>query len=330
LLRSSLGTTYSTYYTIAQSYAVAGQAIFTAAGCTNTTLTAQIACLRTVSKDLTSFGTVARYVVQDGTIVNTPKLEVGSLNANVAHIPVIFGNVENDGASFSAYSKTCTSEVACLAANLYTSPTYAQSIIDSGLFPLAETTNTSTIAAASFNVSQRIITDNTFRCVDQATAYAGATTRAFAAAYYYQMDRTQGGYNPNAVPSTGAVTPGFPNGNPNLPYYRLHGSDEGYPFGNFAPLRDPADLAHVQLTAAYFAAFMRAADPNPPAGYLAARGYAGVARAVRVAGAWPKVAADTGPIMRLDAQSSVSPFLDLPQCAFLKYPISYYLDAAAT
>lgn len=215
------GTTYSSYYTIAQSYAVAGAAIFQEAGCTNATLAAQIACLETVNVDLTGLATVARYVVQDGKYVVTENLAVGSYNADVAHIPVIFGNVMNDGASFSAYSTTCTTEVSCLAANLYCSTTYAQALINSGLFPYYVSGNG--VAADSFNVSQRVITDNTFLCVDQATVYAGATTGAFKEAWYYQMDRTQGGYNPNNVVAT------FNAGGPETPYYRLHGSDEGSP-----------------------------------------------------------------------------------------------------
>jgi len=275
---------------------------------------------------LTSFGTVARYVVQDGTIVDTPLLEIGSLNANVAHIPVIFGNVLNDGASFVGYSKTCTTELACLQANLYISQANAQSIIDSGLFPYYSTGN---VTADSFNVSQRITTDNTFRCIDQATVYAGATTGAFQKAYYYQMDRSEGGYNPNLVNAIGDVTPAYPYGNPNTPYYRLHGSDAPYPFGNFYPLRDAGDLQHVQLTAAYFGSFIRSANPNPSAGYLAARNYAYVAAATQVAGTWNQVASATGPIMHLDAQSSLTPFVDLPQCAFLSYPIDYYLNPNA-
>lgn len=92
-LTTRQGTTYSKYDTINQSFASAGQQIFQQAGCTQTTLADQVACLRAYNgtPELSSFGTVARYVVQDGSIVVTPKLEVATLNANVAHIPVCLG-----------------------------------------------------------------------------------------------------------------------------------------------------------------------------------------------------------------------------------------------
>lgn len=96
------GTTYSSYYTINQSYAVAGQQIFTAAGRKQTTVAAQVACLQAYPGDLTSFSTDARYVVQYGTIVDTEELLLTSKNPNTTDFNVIFGNTGNDGASFSA------------------------------------------------------------------------------------------------------------------------------------------------------------------------------------------------------------------------------------
>lgn len=48
--------------------------------------------------------------------------------------------------------------------NIGISESAAQSIIDSGLFPYYDTGN---VTADSFNVSQRVTTDNTFHCVDQ-------------------------------------------------------------------------------------------------------------------------------------------------------------------
>lgn len=96
------GTTYSSYLTVAQSYTEAGQTIFTEAGCNQTTLAAQIACLKTVpAQTIVNLPTVARYVVQDGTIVNTEQLIVSVKTGSVADVNVIFGTTANDGASFS-------------------------------------------------------------------------------------------------------------------------------------------------------------------------------------------------------------------------------------
>ena len=109
-LGGNYGTTYSSYYTINQSYAVAGQQIFEEVGCNQTTIAAQIACLKTVpAATIVDAATVARYVVQDGYYVNTEQLDVNNKNGSTAFVPVIFGTTANDGASFST----------CL---LYTSP----------------------------------------------------------------------------------------------------------------------------------------------------------------------------------------------------------------
>lgn len=63
-LAGNYGTTYSSYLTINESYAVAGQQIFEEAGCNQTTLDAQIACLKLVpAQTLVNLATVARYVV---------------------------------------------------------------------------------------------------------------------------------------------------------------------------------------------------------------------------------------------------------------------------
>lgn len=323
-LSGDYGTTYSFYYTVGQSYAVAGQQIFQEAGCNQTSLSDQIACLKQVpALTLVGLSTVARYVVQDGYYVNTPELEVGVKNSSTAHIPVIFGNTAADGASFSTYPTTpVSSEVNGIEAALGISESYAQAIIDSGLFPYYDTGN---MTLDSFNVSQRVATDKTFRCIDQATVYAGAKSGAFSTAYYYQMDRTSNGYDPNKLGGP-PVTPGYPYGNPNLPYFRLHGSDMPWVFGNLYPLRDANDLYSTQLTAGYFAEFTKTGQPNPPLSYLAIRGYTTTISAVEKTGPWNAVANDQGPIERLDYPSTPSSFIDLPQCAFLNYSINYFLQ----
>jgi len=321
-LTGNYGTTYSSYYTVNQSYAIAGQQIFQEAGCNQASIQDQITCLRQYPGDITAFAYAARYVVQDGTIVNTEELELRSKNPNTANVNVIFGVTANDGASFCGYTHNCTTEVECLAGNLGITEQYAQSIIDSKLFPYYDTGN---VTADSFNVSQRVTEDNTFRCIDQATVYAGATSGAFKSAYFYQMERTVQGYDPVGVDGTGPVTPGYPLGNPNLPYYRLHGSDVPWAFGTLDTYRDAADLYSTQITTGYFGAFIRTGNPNPPEQYLEARGYTRTLDAYRKTGAWEKVSSAQGPIRFMDYPPAANSFQDLAQCKFLNYSIDYYL-----
>lgn len=173
----------SQYYTVNESYGVAGQNIFNEAGCNQTSLNAQVACLTAYTGDLSSLADVARYPVQDGEIINTEQLILTSRNDNTAYVPIIFGVAEDDGASVGSYSKTCTTEAECLEQNLYISPYYSQDVIDSGLFPLYDTGN---LTADSVNVSVRINTDLVWRCAGEATVYAGAESGAVPAAYFYE------------------------------------------------------------------------------------------------------------------------------------------------
>ncbi|KAI4742692.1 carboxylesterase family protein-like protein [Aureobasidium sp. EXF-12298] len=277
----------------------------------------------TPAQTIINAATVARYVVQDGTYVNTETLDVYNKNGSAANVNTIWGTTANDGASFSTYPKTpVTSELQGIEVALGISQAEAQSIIDSGLFPYY---NTGNITLDSFNVSQRVATDNQFRCIDQATVYSGVESGAFKTSYFYQMQRTSGGYDPNNLGGP-PVEPGYPYGNPEKPYFKLHGSDMPWVFGNLQPLRDANDLKSVQLESGYFAAFVRTLDPNPPANYLQVRGYTNTTQGVKQSGPWLPVANDQGPMKLLDFPSVTADFQDLPQCAFLKYPISYYIN----
>ena len=324
-LTSNYGTTYSLYLTINESYAIAGQQIFSEIGCNQTSLDAQIACLTAApAQTIVSANTVARYVVIDGAIVNTEDLDVVNKNGSAAYVPCMFGNVANDGASFSTYPTTpVANETQGLMEGLSISEADAQEIINSGLFPYYDTGN---VTLDSFNVTQRVATDNTFRCIDQATMYAGTTSGAFPVTYYYQMDRTVNGYNPNNVPANGPVEPGYPNGDPNLPYFRLHASDMPWVFGTLTTLRDANDLYSMQLISGYFAQFVKNGQPNPSEAYLRVRNYTTTLENVEKYGTWDPVSSNTGPIRLLDYPSVAAEFQDLPQCAFLNYSISYYLD----
>ncbi|KAL6707766.1 hypothetical protein ACN47E_003887 [Coniothyrium glycines] len=319
-LTGDYGTTYSAYYTIDQSYAVAGPQIFVAAGCSSTDRASEIACLeRTPASTLVGMSTVARYVVQDGTYVNTPNLVLSTRNNSTAHVPVIFGITRNDGASFSTYpKKPISNHTQGLQVALEINATWAERIVQSNLFPLISTGN---LTLDSFNVSQRIATDKTFRCVDQATVYAGVATRTFERAYYYQFERTIDGYDPNNL--------GQPaHDDPKNPYFRFHGADMSWLFGTLNRLRDPEDLWSAQLVTSYFAAFVRNGDPNPSLKYLHARRYDKVIEGIRMYGNWGKV--DTtrkqGDNVRLlDWPSRSAAFADRDQCAWLGYPLDYYL-----
>jgi carboxylesterase type B len=164
-LGGNYGTTYSSYLTIEQAYQRAWPNVTAAVNCTKGNQTAQLNCLRTVNATLLQDYNDApfRYVVQDGTYVNTPQLDVTKKNGSSAYVPILFGVAANDGASFSNISpKPIQNESYGLQYGLGISAAYAQAIINSGLFPFY---NSGNLTLDAFNVTQRVATDNTFRCI---------------------------------------------------------------------------------------------------------------------------------------------------------------------
>ena len=90
---------------------------------------------------------------------------------------MIFGTTANDGASFCLYLlNDITNEAEGIEYSLGTTAKYAKDIIQSGLFPYYKIGN---LTLDAFNVSLRVATDDAFRCIDEATVYAGATSVAF-------------------------------------------------------------------------------------------------------------------------------------------------------
>ncbi|EME80340.1 uncharacterized protein MYCFIDRAFT_31142 [Pseudocercospora fijiensis CIRAD86] len=331
-LDGNYGTTYSSYYTVNQSWTIAGPQLLAETGCNQTSLQAQISCLKLVPASKLVTLQTARYVVQDGTIVNTEQLIVSRNNGSTAQVPVIFGVTRDDGASIHPTcfypNSTITSISDGIQQSLGISAQYAQAIIDSGLFPRYDTGN---LTLDAFNISQRVATDTSFRCIDEATVYAASKSQAFPKTYYYEMERTYRGYDPNNLGelSQGTISAQYPYGDPNSPYFRLHASDLGFTYGNQNPLRDNADLLASQLISGYFAQFVKTGDPNPDLDYLRLRGYHDQLKSVQESGAWLPVENETGPAKGLDYPSRTMTFPDMEQCKFLNYSLSYYLEGGS-
>ncbi|KAL2846984.1 Alpha/Beta hydrolase protein [Aspergillus pseudoustus] len=326
--RTPGSSAYGSYLSISDSYHSTGQRIFTEAGCTEGPIEQQVSCLKELPASiLVNLPTVARHIVQDGKYITTPTLNLLERTKGTPNVRVIFGNTANEGASFATYPSTSiTTELEGIAESLHITPAKAQRILDSGLFP---SPNTGNLTLDAFKIAQRIATDLLTRCPTQAALVAGiSSTRVFKRAYYYQTQRTITGGLDSDHNSLGAPprTSDFPLGDPDLPYFRLHGEDIPFIFGNLEYIRDALDLHAAQLISAYFAQFIRSGNPNPHNEFLAARGYSLTLDAVNAFDKWESVKGKEGPILLLDFPSEKAGFRDIEQCEFLGWPITHYLD----
>jgi carboxylesterase type B len=277
-LGSSYYTTFSAWPTIQQSYDVAGQIIFQNAGCTQPSLADQVTCLKSVSaQTIINAGYYARYVVQDGTYIPYSSTLVGksATRQTTAHVPVIFGNTLHDGASFATFPpESITSLSEGLQSSLGIGAPAADSILSSGLFPYY---NTGNLTLDAFNISARVASDFGFRCTSTAFVYSGSINNVFPKAWYYTLTRTWMGYDANHLGAelTRGPTelPEYPIGDPDKFYFRLHGGESGFMYGEQISLRDEDDLRASELIAGYVGAFVREGDPNPDVNLLRVRGY---------------------------------------------------------
>ncbi|KAK4443943.1 Alpha/Beta hydrolase protein, partial [Podospora aff. communis PSN243] len=257
------GTTYSTYYTIAEQLSIAGNAILAATNCTSSP--SQVDCLRRLPVSaLLSAGT-ARYLVTDGTYLPTTSLP---LSGPTLPISLMMGLTRDDGAPFIRFPAPNTTDTTSYLASQGFSP------VSPSLFPLPPLQNAT---LAIYNTSSRLATDGIFRCHSQSTA-SSLSSRIPKGIYYYEFDRT---YQTTGWPQTDVCeaprTAARPYGDTSLPYFRCHSGELYYVFGNLArqglPLRDEGDLLFSRMVVDLFSAFVREGDPNAGGGYNKARGY---------------------------------------------------------
>jgi carboxylesterase type B len=276
------GATYSKYYTIDEEMEVVGNAILTATNCA--TATSRVECLRALNvTELSNIGEPARFIVVDGTFITTPQLE---LKGSRLPFNLMMGTTAEDGAPFLTYIPDMT-----VAENATWLASQGLPPLPAGVYPLQSVANETLVID---RLAGRYATDAMFRCVDQATVFAGLESGVFGErVWYYEFDRayqTQGwpALNLCEPPSTAS----HPNGDPQSPegYLKCHSGELLYMFGNLAylnrPLRDDRDLPFEQYSIDLFTSFVRTFDPNPDPAYLAARGYNSTLDLISRSGPW--------------------------------------------
>ncbi|KAF7324697.1 Cholinesterase [Mycena kentingensis (nom. inval.)] len=321
------GHTYSQYFTIEEEIAVAAGAFLGEVGCANGTKEEVLACLRAVPwQTLQNAAHAPRYPVVDGTILVRDKLSVDGKGPVNSQAHVMFGRMAGDGVDFAgSFPQPGITQLASVV-GIGIDANLAQKALDSDLFPFSSSGNAT---LDIFNVTGRIANDGEFLCIDQATAFSAAKHKVFRSMWTYQFERSYMGYEPIPGLCDPPATKSHPFGDPSLPYFQCHSGELYYHFGTLGqdarPFRDALDLPFSQLILDSWASFARTYNPNPSPAFLAARGYATTASALRDWGAWREVGSDE-PVRILAWPSRGSDWLEREQCEVLWFPLDFYED----
>ncbi|RDX47285.1 carboxylesterase from carbohydrate esterase [Lentinus brumalis] len=322
LAGANYATTYSLYYTIPQEVSLVADPIIAAVGC-NSTGADVLACLRaTDPHTLVNLGTVARFLVVDGTFITSQQLPVDG-SGPVANVHTMMGFMRDDGGPFIGYPRDGNLTEGLLGASLNIT------VVNNPLFPEPSGPNVTTNV---FNVTSRVTTDVEFRCLDQATAFSGIAHNLFKSVWFYEFNRSYQtpGFSPNFPTCEAPVTDEHPNGDTSQEYFKCHSGELFYVFGTLPaslPYRDDQDLPFMQRMVDIWSSFARTFDPNPDPAFLAARGFTGTAQQLSRESKWQPVTKKNlggNPVRELQWESFMTPFGQQAQCEFLGFPLTFY------
>ncbi|KAH8816012.1 Alpha/Beta hydrolase protein [Xylogone sp. PMI_703] len=317
---------YQPYAPIASSYNRSTLPILQETGCIDAR--DQIACLRAYNAtELINLKTNFNYPVMDGKYLTSSyiKLDGHDRHSPTNSVPVLMGVNRDEGGVLSTLYQTddLTTGIEDVSASQGLNST---AILASKAFSLGNGPNPSNLTLDVFNTTTRIYTDNSFRCANQFTAYAGVKSGVLPHIWFYEFNRTyqDPAYNVNGV--CGApVTKTHPFGDPSAEYFKCHAGDLANTFGNVArvgfPERDGNDMPFAQVVVDYWTAFGRNLNPNPDLEYLKVRGYWNTINQIKVSGKWDPVNWKHPKMMELQWNSFMAPFRDEQQCAVLGYPL---------
>ncbi|KAK8109659.1 hypothetical protein PG999_007796 [Apiospora kogelbergensis] len=323
---------YTRYLKRDQEVALQTMPILTLSGCVSGDVDAEVACLR--NYDAASFFSLATIPannpVVDGHYVLSPAIPFNG-TGHVNKVPLLIGHMRDESASDLAQWLQTDNLTLSLASNgLPTLPA-----AEPDVFPIAKTDNSTT---AIWNVTVQVSTESTFSCLDQATAYAAATTSIFPEVYYYQFNRSYqittypSGF-PNKQLCNAPVTPTHPHGDPDGEYYKCHSGELTTVFGTWRllglPERDDNDTPFTQAVIDRWSSFGKTYNPNPDPTYLAIRGYTNTTLEITTSGAWDPVTADSQTLRQLQWPSRQDLFPAKDRCVALGQPLDYFLQPSA-
>ncbi|KAF1361067.1 alpha/beta-hydrolase [Lizonia empirigonia] len=236
--------------------------------------------------------------------VDPLKLTTGSLNVNL-----LSGVMHDDGSPFTTYPSSTNLTAALLEQSFPVS-----TILNSSLFPLPANPNTT---LAIFNLTSRVATDTSFRCLAQSTASTASKNSIFKKSYAYEFDRAFQilSWSPNAPAYEAPHDATHPSGNPALPYYKCHSGELYFVFGTLVReggvARDDDDVRFSQYVLDSWTAFARTGNPTPDMEFLEERGFGNTSALVRG-------------LEVLDVEPRDEGWREVLQCDALGFGLGYY------
>jgi len=161
ILQSDLGiSSYNHYLTIDQEIASQTVSILNETGCASGNGAAELACLRAYNASgLTALATKANNVIVDGTYVVSPAI-VYNGTSHVNKVPLLIGNMRDDGAPFISYIDTTSLNASLVANGIAPGPVLA----NAEDFPIPTSANATLNV---YNVTAEVQTDEWFECSDK-------------------------------------------------------------------------------------------------------------------------------------------------------------------
>lgn len=289
------------YDTPSTLFASTTKTIIAESGCDNST--SALECLRSYDalKWATEPGrTQAKYPTRDNKLIFDRALPLAGPLSHRHNIPIMLGTVRDEFSYLLPIPTTnFTSRLDQISKAVGKDLLYlANSSFAPETQPSWPSLTQAEKEAAVFNATSRVTADFYFACLTHAFHYSAVNNRVFTAAYEFEFNRT---YQPDRFGDAARPICGRDVSSADQEeYYKCHGGDVPYTFGNILqqgwPDRGGTDTPFARLVVDYWTAFVRTGSPRPEDGYLDARGYTDSKTKMAEAGSWP---GDEKEIMRL-------------------------------
>lgn len=295
------------------------------------TATDPITCLKGVDATvLANLQTEAQYPVVDGTYLTTAELALNNTSQDNTNINVITGGNRDEVGIMIPYpyaGLTIAQWFGILASFDFTQYPVLTNAAGQSLFSVPADQSSLTQDQIA-NITWHVGSDGLFNCALVAAAHSASQHEVFKSIYAYQFNRTYGPIGYTNAWCSAPITASRPLGDPEQEYYKCHGAEQWYTFGNLrlrTQDRDGLDVPFSQLIVDYWASFAWSGNPNPQKDYLEARGYWTTLEQTKSAGSWDTVVPGESAwrVLQWDG-FTLKDFPEQEQCGFLGLPIDYF------